>query len=308
VSVAHWDDAEPESADVGHLAGWWRDLGSAAGSVTVGLQRIEIPAGKWSTPAHVELAEEEIFFVLAGSGLSWQDGETFEVRVGDCLVHLAEESTHTLNAGPNGLDVLAFGTRRAAGGTYLPRAAVIRMGPGSAAVRADEHPWQYEADAGAPELPASPSPRPARIVALEDVPVVEHTNGGEVCRRQRDLASAAGSQLTGLHHVTLPPGKLSCPAHCHSAEEELFVVLDGAGVLLLGDGEHALRRGTVVARPAATRVAHALRAGDEGLAYLAYGTREPNDIAYFPRSGKIYFRGVGVIGRLELLDYWDSEP
>ena len=26
-----------------------------------------------------------------------------------------------------------------------------------------------------------------------------------------------------------------------------------------------------------------------------------------PRSGKISFRGVGVIGRLEQLDYWDGE-
>jgi uncharacterized cupin superfamily protein len=41
--------------------------------------------------------------------------------------------------------------------------------------------------------------------------------------------------------------------------------------------------------------------------YLAYGTREPNDIAYYPRSNKIYFRGVGVMARLEKLDYWDGE-
>jgi len=40
---------------------------------------------------------------------------------------------------------------------------------------------------------------------------------------------------------------------------------------------------------------------------LAYGTRDPNDIAYYPRSGKISFRGVGVIGRLEQADYWDGE-
>jgi uncharacterized cupin superfamily protein len=304
--IAHWDEVEGERGEVGHLASVWWDLGEAAGSVTVGLQRIRIDPGKWSTPAHVELAEEEIFYVLGGSGLSWQEGETYEVGAGDCLVHRVEEATHTLNAGPDGLDVLAFGLRRSSGGTHLPRAGVIRMGPGTAASREGKHPWEYEAEAGPPELSAAPSARPDRIVALDDVPV-EVTNVGDVVTRERNLASAAGSRLSGLQHVTVAPGRLNCPPHCHSAEEELFVVLDGSGLLLLGDDEHPVRRGTVVSRPAATRIAHAFRAGDEGLTYLAYGTREPNDIAYYPRSGKIFFRGIGVIGRIEPLDYWEGE-
>jgi hypothetical protein len=41
---------------------------------------------------------------------------------------------------------------------------------------------------------------------------------------------------------------------------------------------------------------------------LAYGTRDPSDICWYPDSRKIYFRGVGVIGRIEQLDYWDGEP
>ena len=41
---------------------------------------------------------------------------------------------------------------------------------------------------------------------------------------------------------------------------------------------------------------------------LIYGTRKPNDIAWFPRSRKVLFRGVGVIGRIEMLDYHDGEP
>ena len=63
----------------------------------------------------------------------------------------------------------------------------------------------------------------------------------------------------------------------------------------------------MVARPAGTGVAHQFRAGDAGLTFLAYGTREPGDICYYPRSNKISFRGLGVIGRLERLDYWDGE-
>ena len=32
---------------------------------------------------------------------------------------------------------------------------------------------------------------------------------------------------------------------------------------------------------------------------LVYGTREPNDICYYPRSGRVVLRGVGVVGRFE---------
>ena len=60
-------------------------------------------------------------------------------------------------------------------------------------------------------------------------------------------------------------------------------------------------------RPA-PRISHSFRAGDGGLTYLAYGTREPNDMCYYPRSNKVFFRGLGVIARLELLEYADGEP
>ena len=56
-----------------------------------------------------------------------------------------------------------------------------------------------------------------------------------------------------------------------------------------------------------TRVGHAFRAGADGMKLLAYGTREPNDIAWYPRSKKVYFRGVGLMTRLPELDYWDGE-
>ena len=59
--------------------------------------------------------------------------------------------------------------------------------------------------------------------------------------------------------------------------------------------------------PAGTGRAHAVTAGPEGLRLLAYGMRRPNDITHYPRSGKISFRGVGVIGRVVQVSYWDGE-
>lgn len=310
--VAHWDDVEPRRRERGHIAGSWRDLGEAAGSVTVGLQRVQVDPGMWSTPLHLEGAEEEIFFVLGGSGHSvlWHgedDTGAFPIGPGDCLVHLALEQAHTLNAGPDGLDVLAFGMRTYAdSATYLPRAGVAWLGATWVEAGAEEnHPWTREAAAGPPEFPLRDD-RPATIVNLDDVETKEFT-GDTVAHVRRDLGSAGGSLRSGIEHVTVSPGMLNWPPHVHSLEEELFVVLDGEGVLLLGDDEHPVRAGSVISCPAATRVAHAFRAGEAPLTLLAYGTREPGDLAYYPRSRKISLRGLGVIGRLEPLDYWDGE-
>jgi uncharacterized cupin superfamily protein len=307
--IAHWDAVEGRQREAGHLNAEWFDLGTAAGTVTVGLQRIRIAPGGWSTPAHVEHGEEEIFWVLAGSGLSWQDAgdgpTTHAVGPGDCLVHQTLAEAHTLHAGEDGLDVLAFGQRVVSGGARLPRAGLSWFGPSWVRSGGAPSPWEAEALASAPELPA-PSARPASIVHLDAV-AGEHRDGATVSRERRDLGSAAGSVVTGLKHIRVPEGRLGGAPHCHSAEEEIFVVLEGEGALILGDAEHPVRAGTIVSRSAASCVAHTFRAGPGGLAYLAYGTRQPNDICYYPRSGKVALWGVGVIGRIAPLDYWDGE-
>ena len=315
--IAHWDEVPRELLEEGPLGGHWTDLGTAAGSVTVGVNRVEILPGKRSTPVHSEGEEEEISYVLGGSGLSYQEGETYEVGPGDCLVHLASEHTHTLVAGEEGLDVLAFGMRAYAEMGYLPRAGVMRHGRATIDLSPDDrHPWEREAAAGELELPP-PSPRPARIVNVADV-AADERRGATVAVDQRHLARAAGSERTGLNHHTVPAGMLNVPPHCHAAEEEIFVVLEGTGSLELtpaprqaaygvDPSEHEVRAGSVVARPAGTGIAHTFRAGPDGLTLLAYGTRDPNDICYYPRSRKISWRGVGLIARIEHVDYWEDE-
>jgi len=296
------------------MAGTWWDLGPEHG--VIGVQRIEIDPEKWSTPLHIEGAEEEIFWVLAGSGVSvqWERGDTrsYEVRAGDCLVHLPFENGHTLQAGPDGLDVLAFGQRTFANGiTWLPRAGVAWLGETWAPVGVEEdRPWAREATAGPPEV-AELSPRPANIVNVADLEPVER-DGATVGRRVRYPGRDAGSSRTGLRHAEVFSGKLNAAPHCHSAEEEIFVVLEGDGDLLLWEEdavtEHPVRAGAVVARPPGTGVAHAFRGGEEGMTLLMYGTRDPNDMCFYPRSRKLYIRGLGLITRVgEQLDYIDGE-
>ena len=315
--ISHWDDVEAVRRERGHICGDWQAL-TGDSSDWIGVQRIRIAAGKWSTPLHLEGADEEIFYVLGGSGISVQrvgaNDEACEIGVGDCLVHLALVHAHTLHAGPDGLEVLAFGERSYAANTLLPRAGVSWLGPTWVLEGApDDHPWKREAAVGPPEIELT-GERPSRVVNSAGVPVVSR-DGATVARSVRDLGRAAGSYKTGLNLYDVQPGKLLNPPHCHSAEEEIFVVLDGEGTLevwphlrLGGEHEtHAVRRGSVVARPAGTGRAHTFAAGTAGLSVLAFGTRDPRDITYYPRSRKVSFRGIGLIGRLDVLDYWDGE-
>jgi uncharacterized cupin superfamily protein len=305
--IVHWDDVERTHESQGTIEFDGFDLGDAAGSVEVGVTRARVKPGKQSSPVHIEVAEEEIFYVLDGTGLSWQNGEKFEVRAGDCIVHRVGEEAHTMIGGLDGLDVLAFGERAVPALTWLPRPRVARMGI-SIHVPPLE-PWALEAAQGELELP-EPSPRRANIVNVDDV---EDEDGW------RDLGRAAGSVRTGVSRVAVPAGRLHNMPHCHSAEEELFVVLEGNGTLELTPSptlvtafdaqpeSHAVRAGHVVSRPASTRIAHAFRAGEVGLTMLAYGQRRSNDIVYYPRSNKINFRGVGLIARLDHVRYEDGE-
>lgn len=306
---AHWDDAEVRRIEGDVVAGRYQDLGTPAGSLEVGVGRWRPEPGRQTTPAHVEGSEEEISYVLAGSGWSWQDGRVCEVREGDCLVHRLGEEVHTLVAGDDGLDVLAFGERIYAG-TVLPRAGIIRIGTSWALDAGPPHPYEREAAAGVVDV-SSVGERPPNVVAVDDVePAVRRR--GPVDAVRRDVASAAGSVRTGLKHVTVAPGRQATLVHAHSAEEELFVVLDGSGVLVLGHGdeavEHEVRPGSVVARPAGTGVPHVLVAGDDGLVFLAYGQRDPRDVVWYPRSNKVFVRGIGVVFRVdEPLDLYDGE-
>ena len=297
-------------------------IGNAAGCVNVGVRRIEVPVGGWSTPAHEHGREEEIFYVLGGRGLSWQAGEATAIRAGDCIVYLPGHGAHTLHA-LEPLDVLAFGERFEDESVGFPRLGMSYVGSrlvGSLPGAIDGVATQFvlESQLGPPPLPSGePTPRPPTIVNVDDVEAVT-VQRPRVARTRRNLGRAVGSVTTGIQHVEVAPGKESAPAHCHSLEEEIFVILGGDGALVLADPrtpngpghadeETPVGAGHVISRPAGTGVAHTFRAGDSGLTYLAYGMRQPGDVCYYPHSNKIAFRGIGLIGRLERLDYWDGE-
>jgi uncharacterized cupin superfamily protein len=303
--LAHWDDVEWTRIELGPLQGARQRLGAAAGTARAGLSRYRLGPGERAMPVHVHADEEEIFYVLDGSGLSWQDGRTYAVTAGDCVVHRRGGEAHTIVAGNDGLEVLAFSSGSDTEMTWLPRAGAWWMGPRW--LPSDGlNPFQLEAAAGELELPEPEAARPPTIVATQEI-APEPMRHGAVDSQWRDVGVAAGSALSGMSHVAVAPEARNSPFHCHGAEEEMFVVLAGAGTLRIGDEHLPITAGHVIARPPATCVAHQFIAGDGGLTLLAWGTREANDVVWYPDSKKVGLRGIGVRARVEPLEYWDGE-
>jgi uncharacterized cupin superfamily protein len=311
MTVAHWDDVESHRRAKGEMDATWQPVGDAAGTRGVGVHRVRVAPGRLPTPPHSHSASEELFFVLAGSGLAWQDGDVHEVRPLDCVIHRPNEADHTFVAGPEGLEYLVFGTRHPTEFGWLPRSRAVRLN-GPWIEGREDSPWDVEATVD-PLEHGEPAPRPPNIVNVDEV---EHEQEeGHI--RTAPLATRERSTLAGLHWETLAARRRGCVPHCHSAEEEVFVILEGAATLELWPSprsesdaveETPLRAGHVVARPPGTRISHSFRAGPDGVTMLIYGTRDVNDVCWYPRSRKIFWRGIGVIGRIEQLDYFDGEP
>jgi uncharacterized cupin superfamily protein len=115
----------------------------------------------------------------------------------------------------------------------------------------------------------------------------------------------------------VPPGKRSCPYHYHHAQEEMFIVIEGTGILRVAGEMLPLKTGDVVFIPAGPEYPHQiLNTSGEPLKYLSISTRESPEICVYPDSGKYqaiaHFPGLPSIRAVQRedasLDYWDGEP
>jgi len=308
MGLAHWDDVEWHHRANGEMDAEWQFLGRASGTAGVGLNRVRVAPGKLPTPPHSHGASEEVYYVLSGSGLLWQDGEVHEVRPRDCVIQVADHFEHTFVAGADGLEYLVYGTRHPTEIGWLPRSRAIRIGWPWVEGR-DDDPWDVEAGL-APLAYGEPKPRPENVSNVDEVELESEGN--------QTWAAFEASMLAGLAWEKIAAGKMGSVPHCHSEEEEIFVILEGSAMLHLWPSplkvergaqreQHELRPGHVVSRPPGTGVSHHFIAGDDGCTMLVYGTRKPNDMAFYPRSNKIAWRGLGVIGRVEHVAYRDGE-
>ena len=152
------------------------------------------------------------------------------------------------------------------------------------------------------------------IDKLEDF---EQSEKGQFQENFSGISDKIGAQKLGYSITTVPPGKKACPFHNHHINEEMFLILEGEGMLRFGEHEYAIKRHDIIACPAGGKdVAHQIvNTSQADIKYLCLSTNEPYEICEYPDSNKIQSM-VGEQGERELIrifkasdkvDYYDGE-
>lgn len=126
------------------------------------------------------------------------------------------------------------------------------------------------------------------------------------------LASGTAAKQLGVSINVLPPGKMGCPYHYHHGEEEVFIVLEGAGTLRVAGERLAIGSGDVVFIPPGPEYPHhIINTSEAPLKYLSISNTCDPDVCVYPDSNKVGVFGTGLrelYPRQHQVDYWEGEP
>ena len=130
------------------------------------------------------------------------------------------------------------------------------------------------------------------IINVEDITEYEGHEHGAFEAKYASVGTKIGAEQLGYNITIIPSGKKSWPLHNHHVSEEMFLILEGTGLLRFGKDEYQLKKNDIIACPVGDRsVAHQIiNNGDNDLKYLALGTNRPYDICEYPDSDKILSR------------------
>jgi uncharacterized cupin superfamily protein len=160
------------------------------------------------------------------------------------------------------------------------------------------------------------------IINIDEVERTSISQGSLFAESYATLSDKIGAKKLGYNVTIVPPGKRSCPYHCHHVNEEMFFILEGDGAYRFGNKTYSVKAGDIIAAPpgGAETAHHLINTGGRDLKYLAVSTMMDPDVCEYPDSGKFLVvsgRAPGgdkskeklrYIGRTEnSLDYWDGE-
>jgi uncharacterized cupin superfamily protein len=163
-----------------------------------------------------------------------------------------------------------------------------------------------------------PSPRliDQRVVNIDELALEHGAKGDKFEWSSARIGPKLGARDLGYSYDVVPPGKRSCPFHSHRAEEEMFFIVMGEGLLRYGTETRKVRAGDFICCPVGgPETAHQLvNDSDADLAYISVSTMMPAEVCEYPDSGKIGAYGGEPPGRVRHLttvdahvDYWKGE-
>jgi uncharacterized cupin superfamily protein len=160
------------------------------------------------------------------------------------------------------------------------------------------------------------------IVNLDEVSFERVSHGEKFEALDGGISGLVGAKQLGYSVMVVPAGKRAYPLHCHHVNEEMFFVIEGHGIVRIGDKEYPIRKGDFIAAPAGgPETAHQIvNTSDGELRYLAVSTMVPADVVEYPDSAKVAVYvgsapggdpGKRTFSHRErlgpALDYWDGE-
>ncbi len=106
---------------------------------------------------------------------------------------------------------------------------------------------------------------------------------------KRIIAGADTGNQCNVSIYDIPPGKSNYPYHYHTANEEIFYIISGKGLLKTPEGEKLVSPGDVVICPASDKGAHKLTntSETETLTYLDVDTNRFPEVVFYPDSSKL---------------------
>ena len=98
--------------------------------------------------------------------------------------------------------------------------------------------------------------------------------------------------------VEVEPGNYAYGYHYHEANEEVFYIISGTGVVRTLDGELPVKAGDVIGFPTGEKGAHVIKneSENEKLVYIDFGTTVLPEVVHLPDFNKIMVIGKEVNG------------
>ena len=158
----------------------------------------------------------------------------------------------------------------------------------------------------------------SRVINIDEVTLHPFSQGEKFgCAAER-VGPLLGARDLGYSYDVVPAGKSACPFHSHRAEEEMFFIVRGVGLLRYGTESRKIRAGDFICCPTGgAETAHQIiNDSDAELAYISVSTMMPAEVCEYPDSQKIGSFGRAANGGARLrhltevaanVDYWKGE-
>lgn len=154
-----------------------------------------------------------------------------------------------------------------------------------------------------------------RVVNIDELKLESFSKGESFASASARVGPVVGASQLGYSFDVVQPGKRSCPFHSHRAEEEMFFVVRGSGLLRYGAESRKIRAGDFICCPTGgPETAHQIiNDSNAELAYISVSTMMPAEICEYPDSNKVGAFAVGeprfrhMTESSANVDYWKGE-